>query len=132
MAHTIYPTFLQSDIFIQYIEQNTKDSTINATSTSTTSTQFSTLAGAAAQSSSDGNATAVATSSRMTIDTSPLIATSNLQTLHEDLELKLSDVAASSKTTTDRPMPKLTKDLLLATQKGRLEVRPQGLVDFIL
>lgn len=126
IANTIYPTFLQSQIFIQYV--GTKDAIINSTSSNTTNTQGTTCTttSSTTQCSSDGIVTAVTTSSRMTIDTSPLTATYNLQTLHEDTELKLSDVTVLTKTTTDRPMPKLTREALLATQKGRLEVRPQG------
>lgn len=57
---------------------------------------------------------------------SSLINSPNLQTLHEDSELRLNAKSHSMKPRTARPMPKLTEDLLLATQKGRLEVRPQG------
>lgn len=144
IEETSYRTFLASDAFIQYVrcnEQNTKNpiinvpytSTITSTNTGTnqtTTTQANATTSNAGANSSDGSTTATNKISSMTVDLSPLHSSSNLQTLHEDSELKLSDVPVLSRTTTDRPMPKLTKDLLLATQKNRMEVRPQGLVEF--
>lgn len=65
------------------------------------------------------------------LDTKPISSTSqtnssDLQTLHEDTELNLSDGSNLTKTTTDRPLPKLTEDRRLKTERRRLEVRPPG------
>lgn len=49
-----------------------------------------------------------------------------LPTLHEDSELVMSERASVMKTSTDRHVPKLSHEMLLVTQKGRLEVRPPG------
>lgn len=118
IAEKLYPTFLQSDVFIQFNnEQNRRDVTNNTTDQASAGSSSD-----AATSNTDG----AASYSGMAVDLTPLISTSNLQTLHEDTELTISTEPIATKTTTDRPMPKLTKDLLLATQKGRLEVRPQG------
>lgn len=117
IATTIYPAFRQSDVFIHYISQNAKGlENIQSTTASQASCSSST-----ACSSSDGTASF----SRMT-GLPPILSSSNLQTLHEDSELKISDEPILTKATTNRPKPKLTKDLLLRTQEGRLE----GFVSF--
>lgn len=103
-------------MFIEYVEQysrnNIKPITNQASTSSNSNSNINTTAY-----NTDGNA------SYSTVGLSPLMS-SNLQTLHEDTELTISNEPSSTKTTTDQP--KLTKDFLLATQKDRLELRPPG------
>lgn len=147
----VYPAYLTSDNFIKYI-QNCEDGAAAAEVTNTpplpansSGSSYSVASGSSSStavamhsmvaSTPDGADGAAATSfSRINDVTvhSPFINTSNLQTLHEDTELKLNAKSHSMKPRTVRPMPKLTEDLLLATQKGRLEVRPQGYVKLTL
>lgn len=119
---------MQSDAFIRYVEDHRKEFeskpvaiSSQANRSSNVVTNTAAAASAAAASFTDG---AAGFSGKTELP--PLVTSTNLQTLHEDAELNLSEEPTLTKTTTDRPMPKLTKDLLLATQKGRLEVRPQG------
>lgn len=134
----VYPAFLKSDLFIEYVQRREDAATeSNAETVNVADAQplnyGSSCSGASGgahsmvANTSDGGGGAASTFSRINVDLiSPLINTSNLQTLHEDSELKLNAKSHSMKPRTARPMPKLTEDLLLATQKGRLEVRPQG------
>lgn len=134
----IHPAFCKSDIFIQFCNQNNEEELAAAVKLTNTSAAQTSSSGAVMQNMvasrplaciSDGGAglSAATTYNRPNVDlVSSLINPSNLQTLHEDSELKLNTESHSTKARTDRPTPKLTKDLLLATQKGRLEVRPQG------
>lgn len=137
IEETSYRTFLQSSAFISYVNQYTINVPCTSSSTSistnpgiylATTTQTSTATTSnVTLCSSDGNATAsVITVNQMPIELPQLHLSSNLQTLHEDSELKTSDLQHTTKTTTDRPMPKLTKEVLLATQNKRMQVRPQG------
>ncbi|XP_053964097.1 axin [Anastrepha ludens] len=71
-----------------------------------------------------------ASSSGSVSATDTLPRSSTLPTLHEDSELSLCDDleklrVESSRTSADMPI-RLTHDLLLATQKRRLEIRPPG------
>lgn len=115
MAKKLYPEFLQSETFIQFIEQNSRDTknptTVRSNSNINSNTTTSNTDGAAIVSGINVG-----------------LSTSNLQTLHEDAELTLNNEPISTKKTTDRSMqrPTLTKDRLLATQNERLEIRPQG------
>ena len=103
---TTYQNFFQSDLYIEHIEH----------------VQRNTAAGTAVSSSSgSGSCT-------------DLPRNSGLPTLHEDTELSINDDVAlmtthgsSHQTPAEIPM-RLTRDLLLATQKRRLEIRPQGYV----
>lgn len=119
IAKRIYPEFLKSDVFIEYVEQHSRNnikSITNQASTSRNSNSNININNTACN--TDGNA------SYSTVGLSPLVMSPNLQTLHEDTELTISNEPISTKTTTDQP--KLTRDFLLATQKSRLEVRPPG------
>lgn len=96
---------------------------------STTFVQFAGQAGNVKQQSGVGDAVTFpdGVTNLRTVDsasTNLLTGAVNLQTLHEDVELKLVDGAHTLKSSTLRP--KLTSDLLLRTQDRRLEVRPQG------
>lgn len=143
---------MTSDFFIEYTQNREDGATAagaaaeeNVTNTPSFSVSSS-CSGASGSSSStavamhslvantsDGGGAAATAFSRINVDGLPsLINTSNLQTLHEDTELKLNAKSHSMKPRTVRTMPKLTEDLLLATQKGRLEVRPQGYVKLTL
>lgn len=71
-----------------------------------------------------------ASSSGSVSATDTLPRSSTLPTLHEDSELSLSDDfeklrVEGGRGSADMPM-RLTRDLLLATQKRRLEIRPPG------
>lgn len=143
----VYPAFLTSDCFIEYTQNRENGATETVSEAETVnvadthplhlSSSSSSCSGASGNVSSnmhsmvvntsDGVSGAATTFSRINVDLMPqFINTSNLQTLHEDSELKLNAKSHSVKPRTARPTPKLTEDLLLATQKGRLEVRPQG------
>ncbi|XP_055311072.1 axin [Sitodiplosis mosellana] len=122
IASSSYRTFLLSAFFIDYVEEQKKkyEPKPRITAASLASAMNNV---AVASSSADG---ATGFSRPMTVELSPLLTSSNLQTLHEDAELTLSKEPTLTKTTTDRPMPKLTEGLLLVTQNRRLEVRPEG------
>lgn len=123
IASTSYQTFLLSEFFINYVEEQKKkyESRPRITAANLASAINNV---AVASSSADG---AAVFTGPMTVELSPLLLTSsNLQTLHEDAELNISKEPNLTKTTTDRPMPKLTEGLLLVTQNKRLEVRPEG------
>lgn len=119
MAKKLYPEFLQSETFIQFIEQNSRD-TKNPTTIRSSTSSNSNINSNTTTSNTDGAAIV----SGINVG----LSTSNLQTLHEDAELKLNNEPISTKKSTDRSMqrPTLTKDRLLATQNERLEIRPQG------
>lgn len=137
----VYPAFLMSDIFIEFV-QSRQDEGITveiANETNTLPTQIDSSSASGLCSSNSSSRTDITASTAPMTDghvasaynlmnadlISPIINASNLQTLHEDSELKLNAESHSTKSRTEgRPM--LTKELLLATQKGRLEVRPQG------
>lgn len=122
IASTSYQTFLTSEFFIRYVEEQerqyeTKPSVSGANTTSAVNNTVS---------SNDADGAVGFTG--MTIELSPLLPLSNLQTLHEDSELNFSEQSTMPKRMTARPMPKLTPELLLATEQGRLEVKPPGYV----
>lgn len=121
MAKKLYPEFLKSETFIQFIEQNSRG-TKNPTTIRPSTSSNSNIIINTTTSNTDG----AAIISAINVGLSP--STSNLQTLHEDAELTLNNEPISTKKTTDRSMqrPTLTRDRLLATQNERLEIRPQG------
>lgn len=123
MAKKLYPEFLKSETFIQFIEQNSRD-TKNPTTVRPSTSSNSNINSNTTTSNTDG----AANISGINVGLSPSMTTSNLQTLHEDAELTLNNEPISTKKTTDRSMqrPTLTRDRLLATQNERLEIRPQG------
>lgn len=126
---TTYPSFLQSDLYFEYIDnaalaQGMAMGTGAAAAAALTSTS----------SSSSGSCSAV------TVPRS-----STLPTLHEGTELSIPEsfnAAASGAigsmataggsasggpaASVDNPQIRLTRNLLLATQERRLELRPQG------
>lgn len=120
IAATSYQTFLVSDFFIKYVEEQEKKFEAKAVVTATS------LASAINNAVAGGAADDAARLTGRTIELSPLLMSSNLQTLHEDTELNLSEKSTLTKTTTDRPMPKLTIGRLLDSQEERLKVRPPG------
>lgn len=106
--NTAYPNFLLSEIYLQHVQlmQSAAVATASASSSSSTC-------------SAQGN----------------LPRSLTLPTLHEDTELSICEEAAGmhvmgSHTPSDVPL-RLTRNLLLATQNRRLEVRPPGLVQTI-
>lgn len=119
----IYPSFLLSPVFIEFTEQTKQQlsptATENRAGCSSSSTSSSAIINTA-----DGTAS-FGTVGSAPVNLIPLLCANDLQTLHEDVELKLES-SHPLKTNSDRHMPKLTSDLLLATQKRRLDVRPQG------
>lgn len=119
MAKKLYPEFLKSETFIQFIDQNSRD-TKNPTTIRPSTSSNSNINSNTTTSNTDG----AAIISGINVG----LSTSNLQTLHEDAELTLNNEPISTKKTTDRSMqrPTLTRDRLLATQNERLEIRPQG------
>ncbi|KAH8275975.1 hypothetical protein KR044_011371, partial [Drosophila immigrans] len=103
----IYPSFLCSEMYIQYVQQM-----------SAAKEHFSCSA---------SSASAMRKQSRISTagDTAiPLGGSSTLPTLHEDAALSTGDDLEKVKAN-DIPM-RLTRDLLIATQKRRLEIRPPG------
>lgn len=165
IQRTVYPSFLLSSDFVEYvskIEQNVDVTTIGTSATTAILTSAvlaptasiaplpttrTTLLSKISDSSSDGNTNSLhpsnnnnnnntivnnnsASISKPDIATAAIPATlsipNDLPTLHEDSELVMSERSTLMKTSTDRHLPKLTHEMLLATQKGRLEVRPPG------
>ncbi|XP_034097970.1 axin-like [Drosophila albomicans] len=113
----IYPSFLCSEMYIQYIQ---KMSAMKEHLSSSVTTLDSTDGGPASFASSGNSASAANTLPR----------SSTLPTLHEDSTLSLCDnldnvKADNERAQNDVPM-RLTRDLLMATQKRRLEIRPPG------
>lgn len=139
----VYPAFLTSDVFIEFIQTKEDEATtvenVNETNTlpmpagssgaisicSSSHTNMLGLVPNTSDGGGNGGNSATTAYNRINVDLISPFNAPNLQTLHEDSELKLNTESHSAKSRTDgRPM--LTKELLLATQKGRLEVRPQG------
>lgn len=118
IAQKIHPAFVQSEVFIQFINQNSQEITKPITNQASTSSNINISSNSNTTTNTDG----ASSFSGLTVGLSPLIASSNLQTLHEDTELTISNEPTA---TTDRSMP-LTTQNLLASQKLRLDVRPQG------
>lgn len=120
MAKKLYPEFLKSETFIQFIDQNSRDTKNPTTAVRPSTSSNSNINSNTTTSNTDG----AAIISGINVG----LSTSNLQTLHEDAELTLNNEPISTKKTTDRSMqrPTLTRDRLLATQNERLEIRPQG------
>lgn len=174
----IYPTFLGSEMYIEYIQQMSavQERFSGATSTSGSSSSasggggagvgggngnfgvgisgggaggcssknptlipMSAMGGASTSGATAGSCSASgsvygpstsASSSGSVSATDTLPRSSTLPTLHEDSELSISDDfeklrVEGGRTSADMPM-RLTRDLLLATQKRRLEIRPPG------
>lgn len=121
IATTSYLSFLTSEFFCKYNRDQDNKFETKPVFTATNVASAINNAGVAS-SSADG----AASLSGKTYELLPSFTTSNLQTLHEDTELNLSQEPILTKTTTDRPMPRLTEGLLLATQTPRLQIRPPG------
>lgn len=97
---TTYPNFLQSDLYIQHIYNAEQSAAMHSAST---------------------------TSSSGSCSAPNLPRSSTLPTLHEDTELSISDsMGQMAGSSGEKPHVRLTKNLLLATQERRLELRPQG------
>lgn len=110
ISENIYPSFFHSPVFIEFANKNA-ESVVAETSV--------------IPNNADGtfNTNKIASSASVDLLSNAM----SLQTLHEDVELKLNENTHPSKSSsTHRSTPKLTSDLLLATQKKRLEVRPSG------
>ncbi|XP_058447215.1 axin isoform X2 [Malaya genurostris] len=134
ISNTTYPNFLQSDLYIHYI-QNMQT---NSGSGATVGVPLG-MSGA-----STGSLSSMTNSSSMSELILP--SSSALPTLHEDSELVNADsieqlygalgpgIAGSSISVTSsvsaagssKPAMTLTKDALMATQERRLEMRPPG------
>ncbi|XP_055640581.1 axin isoform X2 [Toxorhynchites rutilus septentrionalis] len=151
ISTTTYPNFLQSDLYIQYVQNMQTSSTSGSGGGASCAGASYGLPIAGASSTSAGTVSSMTSSS----STSELISHSSsaLPTLHEDSELVNADsieqlygatgpaVAASSMSLTSgvsesgssasnmtfsKPTLALTKDALLDTQRRRLEMRPPG------
>lgn len=162
----IYPTFLGSEMYIEYIQQMSAAQERFSGATSSTSgssssasggggngnlgasggcsgknpalipmaalapgTSGATVGSCSASGSVYGPSTSASSSGSVSA-TDTLPRSSTLPTLHEDSELSISDDfeklrVEGGRMSADMPM-RLTRDLLLATQKRRLEIRPPG------
>ncbi|XP_058823873.1 axin isoform X2 [Topomyia yanbarensis] len=138
IGNTTYPNFLQSDLYIQYIQNMQTSSGSGSGATSCTGIPLG-ISGA-----STGALSSMTNSSSM----SELVlhSSSALPTLHEDSELvnadsieqlygalgpgiagsSISVISSVSGAGSGKPAMTLTKDALMATQKRRLEMRPPG------
>lgn len=118
MNETTYPNFLRSDIYVQHV-QNMQSGLNEGIGYDTGGYLFNCNSNPNSTSSSSGSASAHEYLKR----------SSTLPTLHEDSELVCENFSGlsigGSKTPLDMPV-KLTRELLLATQERRLEVRPPG------
>lgn len=119
IADTTYPSFLQSELYIQYVAHAQSVAAENAAvAGGTIHTSATNTAGSTSSSSGSGSAN------------ERLPRSSTLPTLHEDTELSITDDMSPlplCETHTPNEMPmRLTKDLLLATQRRRLDIRPPG------
>lgn len=154
IGRTTYPNFLQSDLYLQYIQNMQSSSGSGSTGASCASGPLGLPSSAVGASSSSAGALSSMTSSS---STSELISHSSsaLPTLHEDSELANADsieqlygatgpaIAGSSISVTsgvsgsgsssssnqaasNKPAMTLTRDALMATQRRRLEMRPPG------
>lgn len=117
IADTTYPSFLQSELYIQYVAHVQSVAAENAAVAIHTLAATNT-GGSTSSSSGSGSAN------------ERLPRSSTLPTLHEDTELSITDDMSPlplCETHTPNEMPmRLTKDLLLATQRRRLDIRPPG------
>lgn len=120
ISQTTYPSFLGSDLYLQYVEE--------LQNAATTGGCIVPSASLTASSSSSSSTTSLSSYDSLgacsTNLQEHLTKNSILPTLHEDSELAIAEAATANKLVSSNP--KLTEDLLLATQKRRLEVRPPG------
>lgn len=118
ISETSYINFLQSDIYLNYVQKmQGKDA-------------------GGLYSGAEGSNSGGSSSSENGAGNEMISRSATLPTLHEDSELLLSDsssrrhIGGSSRTpSTSGPatsIPRLTKELILATQIRRLEMRPPG------
>lgn len=125
---TTYPNFLRSDIYVQHV-QNMQVGLGSACS-GATGTCSVTSASYGYGGGGSSNPTSTSSSSGSCSAQEYLKRSSTLPTLHEDCELvceNLQELEVNEENSAPVGMPvKLTRDLLLATQKRRLEVRPPG------
>lgn len=117
---TTYPNFLQSEMYLQYVQQAQQSSSIEITKMAVTSNTTATTS------------TVSETSSKF------LSRSSTLPTLMEEvcddtmdanaiLNDSINRIPSASSSTTGSKVPmSLTKDALMATQRKRLEMRPPG------
>lgn len=158
----IYPSFLCSEMYIQYIQKmsviherfagsngsagsvySNEDCSATGNTTSIPSSTLlansnpvsvgTTVNSICAGAGINGSSTSASSSGSLSA-TDTLPRSSTLPTLHEDIELSLSNEADRARQScesnrsaaiTDMPV-RLTRDLLLATQNRRLEIRPPG------
>lgn len=120
ISQTTYPSFLNSDLYRQHVEELQNAVAVGSFVAPTASLT--------ASSSSSSSTTSLSSYDTLgacsTTLQEHLTKNSILPTLHEDAELAIAEDTTSKSLVSSNP--KLTKDLLLATQKRRLEVRPPG------
>lgn len=131
---TTYPNFLMSDFYRSYTEDvqkaGTKISTkyepnlmTSVTGESVGNLVMNTIPTPSGCTSAVGSLSPCDSLGASCSNLPDSIMVNSLPTLHEDSELAHGDLPAKPVTVSK---PKLTKDLLLATQSRRLEVRPPG------
>lgn len=113
---TTYPNFLRSDTYLQHV-QNMQAGIGDSAALDCSGYMLS-----------SSNPLSTSSSSGSTSATDLIKRSSTLPTLHEDSELvceSFSNIHLGGSRTPEMPV-KLTRELLLATQERRLEVRPPG------
>lgn len=124
ISQTTYPNFLRSDEYLQCVQKVQNDGGIGSESCSKTSSSDLSANYSVVQLSS-GSKMYINKEDSLDLNTNAIPSTSSiLLTLHEDKELMLNDDSSTKSMSSSKP--KLTKDLLLATQARRLDVRPAG------
>lgn len=127
----IYPNFLRSDMYFNYIQQMSaaQERCTGAGAGVVTTGKGTAAPGTSSAGGLYGPSTSASSSgSGSATDTLP--RSSTLPTLHEDTELTINHDfdnlrMTESRISAEMPM-RLTRDLLLATEERRLEIRPPG------
>lgn len=118
---TTYPNFLQSEMYLQYVQQATQcaidRSQISQTITSSTTTTSSTI--------SETSSKLISRSSTLPTLMEEVADGSSMDAIEAAVGFSDAINRVPSNTSSKVPMS-LTKEAILATQKRRLEVRPPG------
>lgn len=127
---TTYPNFLQSELYCQHIDNLENSATGSGSSMGFNQPQYR-------ESMPGGSGLSGGPSSGSMSGYTPIPRT--LSTLHEDTEFVMTDSMppissagsmidgpTTSSMSKEKPHVRLTRDMLLATQERRLELRPQG------
>lgn len=125
ITETTYPSFLQSDLYLQHVQavQNGSSSSSGSASGCSSGSSNGSYSASSGGTTSGGGVIAGSSSGIATVGNTISSSGGCLATLHEDCELDANDTAHGTPSLTALP---LTRDMLLVTQKRRAsELRPK-------